>query len=139
MQVGVGLLISSLLLACGGERERVTAREQRELPAEAYGLIANLCSRGDSSVDRENARREVPRARRQFIALERSLRRHPDAVVQVEYTLADSPEVERRDQTVRELAETHLERADGGVGGPQEARCYRAWHARLERALQRAE
>jgi hypothetical protein len=129
------LAAASLLSACDGDSERVTPQEQRELPTSAYGLVQDLCFRGDSAVDRKYGREEAnPRARRQFAALERSLRAHPDAIVRVEFTPADSPEPELRDMSVRELAETHLDGAKE-EGLPGEARCFRRGRSRLARLL----
>lgn len=139
----VGLaLVLAVLAACGSDRhgsstERVPAAEQRDLPAVAYSLIQDLCFRGDSAVDREYAREANARARREFAALERSLREHPDAMVRVQYTPADSPGVEHGDQTVRELAQTHLEGAES-PGVPDRARCFERGRARLKTALNEA-
>jgi len=133
--------VASLALAgCGDDgAERVSEREQRQLPTEAFSLVEDLCFRGDSPVDRTAAVRAARRrAPRQFNALERSLRRNPDATVRVRFALAESPDPETEDMSVRELAETHLEAAGHDVL-PNEASCYRRGQARLERALAAAE
>jgi hypothetical protein len=135
----VALALLTVLVGCGGDPQRVSAREQSELPTSAYGLVQDLCFRGDSRIDRRYGIREAnPRGRRQFAALERGMRKHPDAVVRVEFAPADSPEVETRELTVRELAENHLEGAKEGEL-PNEAGCYRRGRARLERLLNKTD
>ncbi|MEJ7798589.1 MAG: hypothetical protein WKF42_08825 [Solirubrobacteraceae bacterium] len=113
----------------------VSAREQRELPTTSYALVQDLCFDGDSRFDRKYAHEANPRARRQFAVLEQSLRIHPNAVVRVRFTPADSPRMQTRELTVLELAETHLEGARLG-GLPDTAACYRSGRARLERLLE---
>ncbi|MDX6634718.1 MAG: hypothetical protein QOF06_921 [Solirubrobacterales bacterium] len=114
----------------------VSAREQKQLPTSPGSLIQDLCFRGDSETDRLYVAKPANwRARRQFRALERSLRRHPEAIVRAEITLAESPEPEIRKMTVRELAVTHLEAAKEGEVLPEERQCYRRGQARLERLL----
>jgi hypothetical protein len=83
---------------------------------------------------RRARRRPYARGRRQFAALERSLREHPDARVRVRYTPADSPRAEVREQSVRELAETHVEGAEDPPLSAERP-CYDRWRERLERAL----
>jgi hypothetical protein len=96
----------------------VSAREQRGLPTMAYLLVQDLCLQGDSRRDRAYATAARRRASTQFRAIERSLRAHPDAVVDVRF----------------DPAETHLEGAQLG-GGPADAPCYRRGRARLQRML----
>jgi len=122
---------------CGGAPELVTSREQRELPTVSYTLVQDLCFKGDSRFDRGHAEKANTRARREFVALERSLRAHPDARVRVQFTPADSPDSEIRELSIRELAQIHVDGAKS-VGLPDEAACYRAGRARLERALDAA-
>ncbi len=122
---------------CGGSPELVPSREQRELPTVSYTLIQDLCFKGDSRFDRGYAKKANARARREFVALERSLRAHPDAHVRVQFTPADSPDTEIRELSVRELVEIHVDGARN-VGLPNEMACYRAGRARLERALDAA-
>ena len=63
------------------------------------------------------------------------MRRHPDAVVRVEFTLSESPEPQVREMSVRELAENHLEGADGEPL-ESEAPCYERGRSRLGRLLE---
>lgn len=136
-----GLIIGCIsLLVLGGSGEGdpdlVSTREQKQLPTSPGSLIQDLCFQGDSATDRQEARRTVnPQARKQFRALEGSLRRHPEAIVKAEITLAESPEPETRELTVRELAEAHLEGAQESEVPPGERECYRRGQARLERLL----
>lgn len=139
----LGLLLGSIsLLACAGcewdgasSASPVSAREQKELPISPGGLVEELCFRGDSKTDQLYAKAANRRGRRQFRALERSLRRHPEAIVRAEITLSESPDPEIQKMTVRELAETHLEGAKSSEVLPGERPCYRRGRARLERLL----
>jgi hypothetical protein len=115
----------------------VSASAQRALPTLAPFLVQDLCFKGDSRFDRAHADEASRRARRQFAALERSVRADPNMVVSVQFALADAPGVETREMTVRELAETHLGGADPS-GLPSEAACYRIGRARLKRLLDEA-
>ena len=85
----------------------VPASVQRELPTELS--LGNLCpgAESDPVVERD--------VRRRAEVLIRELRRHPDHLVTYTYYYSDEPE-ERRDITVRELAEEQL--ADIESGGP---------------------
>ena len=100
----------------------------------AYSLIEDLCFKGDSRFDRRYARDAHARARRQFAAIARGLRAHPDAVVSVRFVLAEAPGTQTREMTIRELAETHLEGAELD-GPPQDTACYRSGRAKLQRLL----
>ncbi len=134
-----GLLVATLWASsgCGASSESVSPREQRELPTVSYSLVQDLCFKGDSRFDRGYAKQANARAKREFVALERSLRVHPDARVRVRFTPADSPDTEIRELSVRELVEIHVDGARN-VGLPNEMACYRAGRARLERALDAA-
>ena len=112
----------------------VSASAQRALPTMAPFLVQDLCFKGDSRFDRAHADEAGRRARRQFAALERSLRAGPDMLVTVQFAPADAPGLETREMTVRELAETQVGGADPS-GLPSEAACYRSGRARLERLL----
>jgi hypothetical protein len=112
----------------------VSAREQRELPTMAYSLVQDLCADGDSRADRTYADMANRRARRQFDAIARGLRVHPDALVTVRFVPADAPGTVDRDMTIRDLAETHLDGAELD-GPPRDADCYRDGRGRLERLL----
>ncbi len=115
----------------------VNASAQRALPTMAPFLVHDLCFKGDSRFDRKHADEASRRARRQFAALERSLRADPNMLVSVQFALADAPRLEAREMTIRELAETHLGGADPS-GLPSEAACYRSGRASLERLLDEA-
>lgn len=112
----------------------VSASAQRALPTLAPFLVQDLCFKGDSRFDRTHADEAGRRARRQFAALERSLRADPNMLVTVRFALAHAPGLKTREMTIRELAETHLGGADPS-GLPSEAECYRSGRARLERLL----
>lgn len=112
----------------------VSVSAQRALPTMASFLVHDLCFKGDSRFDRKYADEAGRRARRQFAALERSLRADPNMLVSVRFATADAPGFETREMTVRELAETHVGGADAS-GLPSEAACYRSGRARLERVL----
>ena len=133
----VTVALVSILVGCGASAERVSDREQRELPTFAYFLIQDLCFQGDSGSDTSFARKANARARREFVALERSLKAHPDARVLVKFKPADSPGLETEELSVRQLAKTHLDGAEDG-GLPWEKRCYEAALARLRAALEEA-
>lgn len=75
-------------------------------------------------------------ARRELDALRRALRRYPDARVKVSVLLADRAEPERREISVRQLAETLLEAAQSGV--PSREACVRRWRMVLQQALDAA-
>lgn len=115
----------------------VSGSAQRALPTLAPFLVHDLCFKGDSRLTARTPTRPPRRARRQFAALERSLRADPNMLVTVRFALADAPGLETREMTVRELAETHLGGADPS-GLPSEAACYRSGRARLERLLEQA-
>ncbi len=97
----------------------VSAREQRALPTTAYALVQDLCFRTGPRSSRAfaaNVEAGRRRARRQFDALEHSLRTHPHAVVTTRFTPSDAPGTEKQDLTVRELAATHVDGA--ALDGP---------------------
>lgn len=121
------------LAACGKERT-LSAREQAALPTDAYGgLVQQICRAGDRD---PAARRASIEARREFDALRRALWRDPDARVKASVLLADRAEPERREMTVRQLAETLLEAAQTGV--PNRDACVRRWRTALQQALDAA-
>lgn len=123
--------------AASGSAQRdphVSAREQRALPTMAYSLVQDLCADGASRADRMYADVAKRRARRQFDAIARGLRAHPDALVTVRFVPADAPGTIDRDMTIRDLAETHLEGAELD-GPPRDTDCYRNGRVKLERLL----
>ena len=139
---GTGVLVGSISLlaftGCGeGAGMPVSASEQKALPTSQGSLVQDLCFRGDSETDRLYVAKPANRrARRQFRALERSLRRHPEAIVSSEITLSESPDPLIEKMSVRELAETHLDTAkDTREVFPEQRQCYRRGQARLERLL----
>ncbi len=126
-------LASAGLAACGTERN-LSAADQAALPTDAYGgLVQQICRAADRD---PGARRASVEARRELNALRRALRRYPDARVKVSVLLADRAEPERREMTVRQLAETLLEAAQTGV--PSRDACVRRWRTTLQQALDAA-
>jgi hypothetical protein len=126
-------LASAGLAACGKERTQ-SAADQAALPGDAYGgLVQQICRAGDRD---PAARRTSVEAGRELDALRRALRRYPDARVKVSVLLEDRAEPERREMTVRQLAETLLEAAQTGVPGRDA--CVRRWRTTLQRALDAA-
>jgi hypothetical protein len=126
-------LASAGLAACGKQRT-LSAADQAALPTDAYGgLVQQICRTGNRD---PAARRASVEARREFDALRRALRRYPDARVKVRVLLADRAQPERREMTVRQLAETLLEAAQTGV--PSREPCIRRWRTTLQQALDAA-
>lgn len=104
-----------------GRGPHVPADVQAQLPVDLS--LGNLCPGA------ETPPRLLRELRRSAAALERELRRRPDHLVTYTYYWADQP-AERREITVRELAEEQLE--DLQTGG---RRCAPALQRRLRAAL----
>lgn len=112
----------------------VSAREQRALPTDGYTLVEDMCLRDNTGAARRHAAAARRRAFRQFDAIERSMRAHPDATVSVRFVLADAPGTQTREMSVRDLVETHLESAKRKAR-PKARACVRRGRARLQRML----
>jgi hypothetical protein len=102
--------------------EHVPASLERQLPIEAS--LGNLCPGAESDPE------FVRRLRRQTDVLIRELERRPDDLVTYTYYDADSADEDRREITIRELAEEQL--ADIESGGP---RCVPELERRIRAAL----
>ena len=102
--------------------EHVPASLERQLPIEAS--LGNLCPGAESDPE------FVRRLRRQTGVLIRELERRPDDLVTYTYYDAHSADEDRREITIRELAEEQL--ADIESGGP---RCVPELERRIRAAL----
>ena len=141
-RVFLALLSGALVAAgCGGDgsKEHVPVSVQRSLPTQGYTLGSDLCPDVGGRRGAE-ARRTQRTAKRQLAALTQAYRRDPDALLTATFYSSDEgPAFERRrDVTVRELLEGHLE----GVEPIDEAdpaatsRCALRVRRRLARLLQ---
>jgi hypothetical protein len=110
--VAIGAFACALVPVAWATVETVRHETAPHLPA---ALQAQLPTSGSPDIlcVPEAPRAERARTRRQLEVLIRELRRHRHWLVTVEYTLADEPGVERKDLTVRELAEEQLQLLDG--------------------------
>lgn len=103
----------------GRRGPHVPSSVQRALPTETS--LGNLCS----AVEVDPDRRMLADVRRRAETLVRELRRNPQHTVTYTYYWSDGPD-ERRDITVRELAEEQLDDLDGGGCEPELRRRLRA-------------
>ena len=94
-----------------GTAPHVSAAAQRQLPTEES--LASDCEDESGSASRID-----PKAR----ALLRELERNPDALVTYTYYYADDPDEDRRDITVRELAEEALRDLEANPGCREDLR-----------------
>jgi hypothetical protein len=103
------LVLTAFVLAGCGE-ERVSQSERRDLPTEQLVLASELCPEewDEMNLPPRDVRRQQARGRRQLAALKASYAEHPDAVVETTYESHDGETV-KEDNTIRELARSHLD------------------------------
>lgn len=100
----VATTIGGGLLAHRASLDSVPTAVARELPSNS-GTLGTFCFDEIPVSERRDARRRTA-------ALVRELGRRPDELVEVEYTLAESPGTRTDERTVRELARETLDWAD---------------------------